>query len=368
MPGFYPASGSVPAPPALIRPRGGLRLLAPATPRAISAAGGAGAVVLHIGVDEAGYGPLLGPLVIGLSAFRIHPATDEPADPWGCELRRRLRGLVVRASASRRADAQPLPVPVDDSKAVKQRYGVEGLARGVGLFASAMATPPPAHLEDLIVRYSDCRPEAFARAPWFRDLARSALPRYPWTGPLDARFHERGVEALDLRVLPADAPELNASFDAVRNKAGVLGLLSATLLVSILDRHPGEDALVVLDRHGGRTDYAPYLAGVFPFAIVSRAAGPPGEARYRVRLPDRLLHVRFVTRGDRASLAVGWASMAAKLTRDLFMQCLNAWFHARLPAVRPTAGYTTDGRRFLADVESVLEGEAVDRRLLVRSR
>jgi len=324
--------------------------------------------VLHIGIDEAGYGPLLGPLVIGLAAFRVQPTADGTDDPWACVLRRRLKGLVVRAGAKGRLEAGPLPVPVDDSKAVKQRYGLEGLARGVGLFASAMATPPPAHLEDLIVRYSDCRPDAFACAPWFRDLARSSLPRYPWTGPLDGRFRERGVEALDLRVLPADAPELNASFDAVRNKAGVLGLLSATLLLSILDRYPGEDALVVLDRHGGRLDYAPYLARVFPFAIVSRVAAPAGEARYRVRLPDRMLHARFVTQGDRRSLAVGWASMAAKLTRELFMQRLNEWFHARLPEVRPTAGYTTDGRRFLADVEPVLDDEAIDRRLLVRSR
>ena len=81
-----------------------------------------------------------------------------------------------------------------------------------------------------------------------------------------------------------------------------------------------------------------------------------------------MLHVRFVTKGDRVSLAVGWASMAAKLTRELFMQSLNGWFHERLPAVRPTAGYRTDGRRFLEDVEPVLAGEAIERDWLVRSR
>lgn len=326
--------------------------------------------MLHLGVDEAGYGPLLGPLVIGASAFRIDESVRPHGIPaacgWRTHLRRRLKGMVVRARG--RAPQGRLPVPVDDSKAVKQRDGLPGLARGVGLFASALDQAPPAHLEDLILRYSDRAPESFGDVPWFRELQHVTLPHYPWTGRLDERFAARGVEALDLRVLPVDAPELNDSFDAVRNKAGVLGLLSATVVTSILDRYPGEDAIIVMDRQGGRLDYAGYLARVFPFAIVSPAAAPRGEGRYRVRLPDRMLHVRFVTKGDRVSLAVGWASMAAKLTRELFMRGLNDWFHDRLPDVRPTAGYTTDGRRFLDDVGCVLADESIDRRLLVRSR
>jgi len=321
--------------------------------------------VLHIGVDEAGYGPLLGPLVIGLAAFRVEE--DEPGgDPWRAGVRRRLKGYVCRVSRNARGPA--LPVPVDDSKRVKQRHGLVGLARGVGAFAAALDQAPPAHLEDLIVRYSDRRPDGYGRAPWFRRLHHATLPTYPWTGPLEDRWARRGVRALDLRVLPADAPELNDSFDALRNKANVLGVLSATLLLSVLDRYPGEDACVVMDRHGGRTDYSGYLARVFPFAGVAPEAGPPGESRYRVMLPNRRLRIRFVTRGDRVSLAVSWASMAAKLTRELFMQSFNRWFCERCPGIRPTAGYYNDGRRFLDDVDGMLADEAIERQLLVRSR
>ena len=325
--------------------------------------------VLHIGVDEAGYGPLLGPLVIGLAAFRVEDRElsadgDRPSED--ARIRRRLKGYVCRVS--RRARAEALPVPIDDSKRVLQRHGVEGLARGVGAFAAALDQAPPAHLEDLIVRYTDRRPEGYAEAPWFEDLHRVPLPTYPWTGPLEDRWARRGVRALDLRVLPADAPELNQSFASLQNKANVLGLLSATLLLSVLDRHPGEDAQVVMDRHGGRLDYSGYLAQVFPFSAVCPLAGPRGESRYRVDLPDRCLHIRFVTKGDQVSLAVSWASMAAKLTRELFMRRFNQWFAERCPGLKPTAGYTTDGRRFLDDVADVLCDEEIARDLLVRSR
>ena len=60
--------------------------------------------------------------------------------------------------------------------------------------------------------------------------------------------------------------------------------------------------------------------------------------------------------------------MAAKLTRELFMGRLNAWFVERLPSLRPTAGYVEDGRRFLVDATPVLRSEQVDLRRFVRSR
>jgi hypothetical protein len=323
--------------------------------------------VLTIGVDEAGYGPLLGPLVIGCCAMRVDP-TRAGSDAWREDLRPRLRGIVATARRVSRDDCAALPVPVDDSKRIRARYGLTGLARGVGAFAAAMDQAPPADLDDLLMRYSDRDPESYADAPWFAALDGAPVPRYPWTGPLHDRLARRGLQALDLRVLPADAHELNRSFAAFNNKANVLGVLSATLLLSVLDRYPGEDALVVMDRQGGRTDYASYLARIFPFAHVLSRPAPRGESRYRVDLPGRRLRMRFVTRGDRVSLAVGWASMAAKLTRDLFMQRLNAWFGAFRPALRPTAGYHPDGRRFLADLGTLLDDEAIDTALLVRSR
>ena len=318
--------------------------------------------MLHLGVDEAGYGPHLGPLVIGVAAFRL---LKEP--PTGADLRERLKGLVSR-TAGRRPGANGLPVPVDDSKEIHRRYGVPGLARGVGAFASAMGQAPPADLGDLLRRFTDRLPAEFHRMPWYDDLEATPVPTYPWTGPLDERFRRHGVEALDIRVLPVDAEELNEQFLEVGNKARVLGLLSASLLLSVLDRYPGEDAEVVMDRHGGRLDYAPYLANVFPFSRVDRRAAPRGEALYHVALPGRSLTVRFATRADEQWLSVGWASMAAKLTRELFMDRLNTWFARRLPGVRPTAGYHPDGRRFLGDVRGILASEGIDPSRLARAR
>ncbi len=323
--------------------------------------------MLQIGVDEAGYGPLLGPIVIGAIAVRTpgDAGSDAPLD-----LRRQLGDLICTVQDAPAGRPPPaLPVPIDDSKLIRARFGLQGLARGVGALAAALDQAPPADLCDLLLRYSDRSAAEFARAPWFEDLRGSPVPRYPWSGPLDDAFRSRSVQALDLRVLPVDAPEWNDDLERLGNKARLLGLYSATLLLSILDRHPGEDAQVLMDRHGGRKDYRAYLQGVFPyFEVRTLPALDPDTFRYEVLAPDRRLEFFFLTGGDRRALAVGWASMAAKLTRELFMQRLNAWFAERRPDIRPTAGYVQDGRRFLDDVAPLLKAAGISRDLVVRTR
>lgn len=322
---------------------------------------------LFIGLDEAGYGPLLGPLCLGASVFRVEaeqfPAARIPRIP---ALREALRELICHAG--RAATAEALPVPVDDSKLLHGRHGLRGLSRAFGCFTSAMAQPPPADLADLIQRFSDRVPEAYGAVPWFDGLGEVELPAYPWTGPLDARFDEAGVEALDLRVLPIDVAEYNRDVRRFDNKARALGFHLASLLVSVLEQTPGEDATVVIDRQGGRKAYDAWLRACFPFAEVLGAPSDETTFCYEVRLPDRRLEVAFLTGGDGRSLAIGWASVAAKLTRELFMEAFNDWFLRARPMLRPTAGYVTDGRRFLADVGDLIEARAIDRELLVRIR
>ena len=317
--------------------------------------------MIHVGLDEAGYGPLLGPLVVGAAAFRVHDVSARTVT-----LRERLVGIVCDAAGPRTKN--PLPVPIDDSKAVHGRFGVPGLARGVALASVGSGRLAPTDLSDWLERFADRGPRAFDGDPWFAGPEKERIAAFEAPAGLREAMLLRGVEPVALVVSPATPFELNDAFDRLDNKGRVLFLATAALLVRVIGEFPGESMSVVLDRQGGRLDYDAYLAEVFPYQRLRREPSTKGITRYRFEEGGREVRLAFTTKGDRVDLPTGLASMAAKLTRELFMARLNAWFRERMPDVKPTAGYVEDGRRFLADVASVLRVERVDLRRLVRSR
>ena len=82
----------------------------------------------------------------------------------------------------------------------------------------------------------------------------------------------------------------------------------------------------------------------------------------------RRMDLVFREKGDVHSFPVALASCLAKYARELVMDAFNAHFHARAPGLAPTAGYTTDGRRWLAEAREVLRAERLPQDVLVRAR
>src|SRR6476659_7843052 len=100
------------------------------------------------GIDEAGYGPLLGPLVVGCSAFERSDLAADPRAPLPC-LWKRLRKLV---SKNRLKSGKKLHV--NDSKEVySTSLGLKELERSI-LAIAASWTAWSGSLPELLARVS----------------------------------------------------------------------------------------------------------------------------------------------------------------------------------------------------------------------
>ena len=78
--------------------------------------------------------------------------------------------------------------------------------------------------------------------------------------------------------------------------------------------------------------------------------------------------MHFETKAESKHLPVALASIYAKYVRELFMGLLNDYWAEQVPGLRSTAGYYTDGKRFLADIEPTCKKLQTPMSKLIRVR
>jgi hypothetical protein len=287
-----------------------------------------------VGIDEAGLGPNLGPLVQSAVAARV---PDGAGCLWKC-----LSGGVRRA-----VDPDDGRLLVDDSKLVYSgRHGLSRLERGVvGVVA-------------------DCRPvgEFFgglscgssladlAEETWFdpaEPLPIALEPDAAIQRPLGKALASAAVELRLARCVVTPAPKFNRLIDRWGSKAAAteqgVTLLLQTVLAAIGD---AESVTIVIDKQGGRNFYAPWFSAAIPEAWIAPVRESAAVSEYLVLGLNREVRLLIYPRAESAALPVALASMLSKYLREVCMRQFNRFWQGHVAGLKPTAGYHTDSRRY----------------------
>lgn len=315
------------------------------------------------GLDEAGFGPLLGPLTIGCVALR---STDGPVDPW-----ERLAPLVGRAG-----DRDPERLAVGDSKAVFERNarGRARLERTVLAFHAVLHGVPRDAREFLDATVAPCGCDEI-RAEFWRDALPTRLEGIEDgttarnADMLRAALDRARLELLVCAVRAVPPAHLNASFARTESKGATHWEQCAPFLERLWDEFGPEGIDLVVDRHGGRMRYATLLAATFAGSRVTVVSEVPARSVYAIEGPaGRYVRATFAEKADALSFPVALASCCAKYAREVSMEAFNAHFVARQPGLSPTAGYVTDARRWLSEAGPALSRAGLAAADLVRTR
>ena len=285
-----------------------------------------------VGIDEAGYGPNLGPLV--QAAVALHLPDDDPA---GWET---LKPQVRRSHE--KADGRLL---IDDSKKVHTRGGLEALERGV--FAGIGLTVE--RIDEFLAAFLTADGIADVAAEhWYDQTER--VPVTDWERPECGGFGGRCATNL------VQTPRFNRICDDSGSKGTVLAHGVVELLPTALAATPtdGDPIRFVCDKHGGRNFYAAMIQAAFPDGWVVIEKESAEESRYRVELLDRPVTVTFRPRADRDSVAVALASMLCKYLREVCMRQFNRFWAKHVPGIQPTAGYPNDAKRFYDQIRGAM--------------
>lgn len=310
------------------------------------------------GVDEAGLGPILGPLVVAGAAL----SGPSGRDPWQA-----LQGVVARNRPRQRQ------IQVADSKKVHQGpHGLARLERTALTWISTWAGRTPRNVRELLLA-TRTDVDRLVRCPWYEDLG-LPLPLANDRADIELTAHllaeamrETEIGIAHFSLLCVDVEEFNASIAATDNKGATHLHHYVRVLADIL-RHAPPGAHVLADRCGCRAHYRHALASAFPEARVAVLGETAEISRYDVVRDDGAIKVTFATGGEERAFPTALASCLAKYLRECVVHVLNDWFAARVPDLRRTAGYWVDGHRFLADVEALIASEGLPRERLVRAR
>jgi ribonuclease HII len=294
-----------------------------------------------IGIDEAGYGPNLGPLVMTAVACRL--AKGPPSDLW-----QRLSSAVRRAGEE--DDGRVL---IADSKIVySTTRGLLGLERGV------LGTIWPMPEDCLATLLDRACPECHAEVrgePWYRGThPLPAEAELVEVSGLAERFVQActvaGIDGWRVQSAIVCPARFNALVDAAGSKGAVLGYALGRLLQGALAGLPAdEDLSFQVDKHGGRNTYAAMIQDAVGGAVVVRQESMASSA-YEVLGLGRPVHLTFEPRAEAAYFCVALASMASKYLRELLMREFNRFWQEQVPNLKPTAGYPGDAARFLAAI------------------
>jgi ribonuclease HII len=317
----------------------------------------------QIGIDEAGYGPNLGPFVMTLVACQV-PDELHDANLWD----------VMKSNVRRADEPADHRLIVADSKLVYSPANGWGELEKTALCAHAGRFFDHAPTLEHFLQYlaSDELP-ALRREAWF--AGDTSLPTEVPIDDLAANIESWRQTSQDAGVswgwcqsAIVPAPRFNDLIDKWDSKGAVLGIALTQLMQRCLEKTSAAPMRFVVDKHGGRNTYSALLQQAFQGGFVWADEEGPQRSIYRVEGLDRAVRITVMPKADVKHFTVALASMISKYVRELLMREFNRFWQTHVPGLKPTAGYPQDAVRYIDAIRPAMLKLGIAERLVWRCR
>lgn len=312
------------------------------------------------GIDEAGYGPLFGPLIVTSTIFKAPGSLTN--NLW------ETLGDVVEDTLSRRKDTI---VVADSKKVYSASRGLRRLEESVLSFMHCL-NAPVVSFKGLLESFSNIRSGHLEPYPWYcdRDISLPVASEPDLISHLAdllaAVLQRQKVEFVDMKSVPVSVMAFNREVGIIGNKASLLFNKCATLLLDIWNRFGESHPRVYVDKHGGRNRYLPLLYPVFEGSLIKTVREGAAESVYDIVDGGKRMTVSFIQGSEMKHLPIALSSMCSKYIRELYGRLFNLFWQEKLPNLKPTRGYYQDAIRFIKDIADIKTGLGIKDELMIR--
>ncbi len=295
------------------------------------------------GIDEAGYGPTLGPFVTTCLTAVISP--DFQAD--------RFSTLVT---------GDPSLKITDSKKLFSTGKGLKRLEQVALSLIQTVVQRDITSFSDLITAVTGDSPgNLFSDSPWYSgqdiDLPLSGIQ----IGFCPASsLKEAGIEGLRIESHVISVPEFNRILGDGFNKGELLLSKVGVMLRWVFSGDTSPSASITVDRLGGRKYYRQFLLEQFaPVDSLRTLLETELVSEYEIQSGRRCLNVKFAVKADADNILTAAASCVSKYIREVSMKLFNDHFRSLYPGINPTQGYPQDAKRFLAEISGSVSDDTV---------
>ena len=319
-------------------------------------------MAILVGIDEAGFGPILGPLIVSSSTFSV-PRGLLDSDLW----------LILQKSiSSRRKHLAGRLLITDSKKAFNKKLGIKHLQRTT-LACLRSLNKEIAGLTELLETLCPDSLERLSNYPWYKKVDEYKIQFDSDDLSIASQvFHSdlnsNDIELLDLESCCLDVGYYNKMVSNVKNKANVLFSVTSRLIKRAYDNFGSDDLQIIVDRQGGRIHYRGTLQRMFEDMELKVVRETEAASSYELEADGRKMRLHFVVGADKRFLPVSLASMVSKYLRQLLVDNINRYFAGYCAELKPTAGYWQDGLRFIKDVKENIPHLQYDSNQLIRCR
>jgi ribonuclease HII len=301
-----------------------------------------------VGIDEAGYGPQLGPLVVSAVVLELPDAmlARQRSLPKIACLWKTLSNIISENKSC-------VKVTVCDSKALYQpARGIKELERTALVFKRLIEPDYCNHNELTLPLSAD----------------NNEINRLTQT--LRVELNTNSIQFREVKASIVEPTDFNGGIRRLRNKADFLWEVSGELIKHCVDKYNHKNMVVIrAGKQGGRNYYLPYLQRLFAGKIVRPVEQGFDNSSYIIRTkPSVNALISFIKDGDASEFAIALASIFSKYYRELSMLKLNRFFQSHIPLLKPTSGYHPDSRRFIRAINPLFNKLGLERNNFIRMR